>query len=157
MRTSTIQYSADIEGDRGNCDLKVRFDLSEGYLGISQSEDRVLLSPKQVEGLVAFVGSKGIASVTLPPELEVAISNLIYEGGCDENHALKFRDILITLITALYGRPLPDDRCPDCVGGFVTRQAANGTVEQEGCATCGGSGKSRRRQRSAPSAVTGER
>ena len=57
------RYSEDIKGDQGNFNWSACFDLTGGYLGISQSQggelkDRVLLSPKQVEELVAFVQSK---------------------------------------------------------------------------------------------------
>lgn len=61
-----IDYSPTLPGERGNYDWPVRFDMGgTGYLGISQFEDtdggtkdRVLLSPKQVKALLAFVGDR---------------------------------------------------------------------------------------------------
>jgi hypothetical protein len=57
-------YSGEIEGARGNYGWPVKYDLTDGYLGISQTEDgkvkdRVLLSPKQVKELTEFVERKG--------------------------------------------------------------------------------------------------
>lgn len=57
---STTTYSERIKGDRGNFDLDVRFDMTHGYLGVTQTDDgtvkdRVLLCPAQVKELVAFV------------------------------------------------------------------------------------------------------
>lgn len=54
------RYSDKIEGDRGNYKWDASFDLTGGYLGITQAEDgkikdRVLLSPKQVNELAAFL------------------------------------------------------------------------------------------------------
>ena len=55
-----IHYSKNIPGDSGNYDWAVSFDFSQGYVGINQiqngnkAEDRVLLSAKQVEALIAF-------------------------------------------------------------------------------------------------------
>lgn len=56
-------YSERVRGDRGNYGWTVRFDMSGGYLGITQMEgdavtDRVLLSPAQVRELLDFVGGK---------------------------------------------------------------------------------------------------
>lgn len=56
-------YSERINGARGNHNLQVRFDISDGHLGITQFEgetvtDRVLLSPAQVQALLDFVGKK---------------------------------------------------------------------------------------------------
>lgn len=63
-RTRT-RYSEKVKGDRGNFNWLARFDLSGGYLGITQFEgdavtDRVLLSPAQVQQLVDFVSKKKI-------------------------------------------------------------------------------------------------
>lgn len=61
MSDNTTRYSVQIDGDKGNYGWAVRFDLSRGYLGINQyifesdSDSRVLLSPKQVDGLLKFV------------------------------------------------------------------------------------------------------
>lgn len=63
--TGQTQYSAPHKGNRGNHRLAVRFDKTDGYVGISQFEDaplsgrtmdRVLLTPQQVRALVAFLG-----------------------------------------------------------------------------------------------------
>jgi hypothetical protein len=52
-------YSDKVKGARGNYNWLARYDLTDGYLGISQIEgdkvkDRVLLSPKQVKELIEF-------------------------------------------------------------------------------------------------------
>lgn len=53
-------YSDEIAGERGNYKWSVRYDVTDnGYLGITQKDgtevkDRVLLSPKQVDELLAF-------------------------------------------------------------------------------------------------------
>lgn len=66
MVSIRTHYSEKIKGDRGNFDWAVRFDISGGYLGITQFEgeaikDRVLLSPTQVQELLGFVGKKKTA------------------------------------------------------------------------------------------------
>lgn len=53
-------YSEEIKGARGNYNFPVRYDLTDGYLGITQKEsgtvmDRVLLSPRQVEEMTKFL------------------------------------------------------------------------------------------------------
>jgi hypothetical protein len=58
MRGRTY-YSDVIEGASGNYNWPVTYDMSDGYLGITQTEggkvkDRVLLSPKQVKELIEF-------------------------------------------------------------------------------------------------------
>lgn len=63
MGTGRTHYSEKIEGNRGNHNFQARFDLSDGYLGITQWDgesltDRVLLTPKQVQELIEFVGKK---------------------------------------------------------------------------------------------------
>lgn len=60
MAKGITRYSARIEGARGNYKWPVRFDVTDGFLGISQIEDdkvkdRVLLSPKQVKAMTAFL------------------------------------------------------------------------------------------------------
>lgn len=60
MGKGRTYYSARIDGARGNYNLPVRFDMTDGFLGITQVEsekvsDRVLLSPEQVKKLIAFV------------------------------------------------------------------------------------------------------
>lgn len=60
MAAGLTKYSEQVEGNTGNHKLPARFDMTDGYLGITQTEgdrtDRVLLSPKQVAELLAFVG-----------------------------------------------------------------------------------------------------
>ena len=69
--TGRTRYSEKIKGNRGNHNFQARFDLSYGYLGITQWDgesvtDRVLLSPMQVQELLDFVGKKK-ASQSLKP------------------------------------------------------------------------------------------
>jgi hypothetical protein len=64
--TGRTTYSEKIKGDRGNFDWQVRFDLTDGFLGITQFDgeavkDRVLLSPAQAKELVEFVSGKKTA------------------------------------------------------------------------------------------------
>ena len=56
---SITHYSEEIPGARGNYDWSVRFDKTDGYLGILQKKDdgqmeQVLLSPRQVKALHSF-------------------------------------------------------------------------------------------------------
>lgn len=56
-------YSEKIKGARGNYGWLARFDITNGYLGITQFEgekvnDRVLLSPAQVQELLDFISRK---------------------------------------------------------------------------------------------------
>jgi hypothetical protein len=56
---SVTHYSEKIEGHPSNYRWAVRFDVSNGFLGINQFkddkvQDRVLLSPDQVRALVKF-------------------------------------------------------------------------------------------------------
>ena len=61
-----IRHSEEFRGDSGNYMLTVRFDLTDGYLGIDQRDpadpkrgtDRILLSPAQVKALKRFVGGR---------------------------------------------------------------------------------------------------
>ena len=61
VSSGLTDYSAKIAGDRRNYKQVAQFDLTDGYLGISTqfpeggTVDRVLLSPRQVKALVAFV------------------------------------------------------------------------------------------------------
>lgn len=59
----TTRYSARIDGDTGNHGRPVRFDLTDGYLGITTwvfgKVERVLLSPGQVKKLLAFLKDPG--------------------------------------------------------------------------------------------------
>lgn len=55
-----IKYTEKLKGDDGNYDWVARLDLDRGYLGVTQWVDngkieRVLLSPAQVDALLAFV------------------------------------------------------------------------------------------------------
>lgn len=59
MEKDRTYYSDEIKGTRGNHDLPAKFDLTDGYLGITQTGDRVLLSPKQVKALTEFVEKNG--------------------------------------------------------------------------------------------------
>lgn len=66
MAKGDTQYSERIKGARGNYGWQVRFDMTNGYLGITQIDgeavkDRVLLSPAQVQELLDFVGKKKAA------------------------------------------------------------------------------------------------
>lgn len=60
MGIDAAKYSKKVEGNRGNYNWPVRFDITgNGYLGITQFEgdtvkDHVLLSPKQVHKLMVF-------------------------------------------------------------------------------------------------------
>lgn len=63
MRGQT-RYSDKIEGNRGNFNWSAKYDLTNGYLGLTQAEgdevkDRVLLSPAQVKELTEFIERKG--------------------------------------------------------------------------------------------------
>jgi hypothetical protein len=67
MATDEIKYSEKIPGSTSNYHWPVRFDSSDGHIGITQFDDkdqekvvdRVLLSPAQVRALVAFVKARG--------------------------------------------------------------------------------------------------
>ena len=58
------EFSRQIPGTRGNFHWPVRFDILDGYVGISQLHpaggqwERVLLSPNQVSALAKFLGEK---------------------------------------------------------------------------------------------------
>jgi hypothetical protein len=61
--TGLTYYSETIEGHSRNFDLGARFDMSDGFLGISQKEgdkwtERVLLSPAQVQALQNFIAEQ---------------------------------------------------------------------------------------------------
>jgi hypothetical protein len=56
--TGRTVYTERIKGDEGNHGRDAQFDLTDGYLGITDFEDRVLLSPAQVKALVNFVVGK---------------------------------------------------------------------------------------------------
>jgi hypothetical protein len=63
MMKGRTYYSDRIKGDPGNYGWTVGFDITNGYLGITQIEgetvkDRVLLSPAQVRKLLEFVAEK---------------------------------------------------------------------------------------------------
>ena len=58
------RYSQEVPGDEHNHGFICRFDVTDGYVGISQSDDgkrwsdRVLLSPKQLRALIRFTKPK---------------------------------------------------------------------------------------------------
>lgn len=60
-------YSDEIPGARGNYSLSVTYDVTDGYVGITQKDedgavkDRVLLSPKQVQELTRFLTRQSAA------------------------------------------------------------------------------------------------
>jgi hypothetical protein len=60
-------YSDEIPGARGNYGWSVMYDLTGGYLGITQMtddgkvKDRVLLSPKQVQEMTRFLTRQSAA------------------------------------------------------------------------------------------------
>jgi hypothetical protein len=55
----TTRYSIRVKGNKSNYFLDAQFDLtSDGYLGITQDKDRVLLTPDQIATLVKFLGSR---------------------------------------------------------------------------------------------------
>lgn len=61
-----IVYSRKVAGTRRNYGWSVRFDWNDGSLGLTQESDeqrieRVLLAPKQVRALVAFLRERGVA------------------------------------------------------------------------------------------------
>lgn len=57
-RKGETAYSEKIAGATGNYDWPVEFDATDGFVGISQHThkgiDRVLLSPAQLDELIAF-------------------------------------------------------------------------------------------------------
>lgn len=66
MAKGDTLYSERFKGARGNYDWEARFDMTDGYVGITQFEgaavkDRVLLSPAQTQALLDFVGKKKTA------------------------------------------------------------------------------------------------
>jgi len=63
MPKGVTTYSKEIPGETRNYNKPVRFDLTDGFLGISQEDganvrDRVLLSPAQVRELLSFVAER---------------------------------------------------------------------------------------------------
>jgi hypothetical protein len=63
MMKGRTYYSEKIKGSPRNYGWAVGFDLTDGYLGISQYDgeavkDRVLLSPAQIKELVNFAAGK---------------------------------------------------------------------------------------------------
>ena len=58
MMKHITKYSAEIKGARGNYNWSVSFDKTNGYIGILQTGDHVLLSPAQFKALVKFAESK---------------------------------------------------------------------------------------------------
>lgn len=64
--TGRTRYTEVIPGQRGNDDRSVRFDLTDGYLGVTAFQRvgsmsvsaRVLLSPYQLAALLKFVRAR---------------------------------------------------------------------------------------------------
>lgn len=60
-------YSDEIPGARGNYNWPVTYDLTGGFLGITQKDengkvkDRILLSPKQAQELTRFLARQSAA------------------------------------------------------------------------------------------------
>ena len=59
-RPGDTYYSKDVPGDSRNWKWPVRFDYTDGYIGIAMTigarpSERVLLTPKQFDELVKFV------------------------------------------------------------------------------------------------------
>jgi hypothetical protein len=59
-RRGITYYSDHVNGDAGNWNRKARFDVVDGYVGITTYEndtvvDRALLSPKQYKALKEFI------------------------------------------------------------------------------------------------------
>lgn len=65
QRQEITEYSERIEGDRWNWDKAMRFDVTDGYVGITSFDDdghviqRVLLTPQQIKALIRFVKDHG--------------------------------------------------------------------------------------------------
>lgn len=61
-RLGKTEYSTEIPGSDQNHNISVRFDLTDGCLGITQVKqievERILLSPRQVRALILFLGAK---------------------------------------------------------------------------------------------------
>lgn len=61
MRKGSTIYSRKVEGDAANYHNACTFDLTDGYLGITEVQpgrktiERVLLSPKQVDALIDWL------------------------------------------------------------------------------------------------------
>ena len=65
MTNRITEYSQPVSGNPANYELTARFDMTDGYLGISQwvgaeikDVERVLLSPAQVKALLKFLRSQ---------------------------------------------------------------------------------------------------
>lgn len=64
-----IKYTDKLKGDDGNYGWVARFDLDRGYLGVTQWTDNgkiehVLLSPAQVDALLAFLRANNASTPT---------------------------------------------------------------------------------------------
>ena len=72
MTKGEMRWSKEVAGDDGNYDWPVTFDVTDGYIGITQEHgkerpiERVLLSPAQVRALLAFVGATKPTSMRAP-------------------------------------------------------------------------------------------
>jgi hypothetical protein len=64
MARGDTTYSDEVPGERMNYDWAVRFDKTDGFIGITQYDehgklkDRVLLSPDQLKALVVFARAR---------------------------------------------------------------------------------------------------
>ena len=61
--SDTTRYSKPVPGDKGNYHWTAKFDMTDGYVGITQVEvgqtlARVLLSPRQMHALIDFWRSR---------------------------------------------------------------------------------------------------
>lgn len=54
-RKGVTTYSREIKGAAGNYNWSAYFDHTDGYIGIRQHGEAILLSPAQVKALLAFV------------------------------------------------------------------------------------------------------
>jgi len=60
MKKNETVYSESVPGAAVNYNWPVQFDMTDGTLGITQVDDRVLLSPYQVKALLAWLKSVGV-------------------------------------------------------------------------------------------------
>lgn len=66
VRQEITEYSERVEGDHWNWEKTVRFDATDGYIGITSFDDdghviqRVLLTPKQIKALIRFTGTTSL-------------------------------------------------------------------------------------------------
>jgi hypothetical protein len=56
--TTETRYIKNVKGDGGNWYWPASFDMTRGYLGITQGGERVLLSPSQLTELIRFAAQR---------------------------------------------------------------------------------------------------